>query len=259
MDSIKIFCCYARKDRALQDQLVKHMEPLRRSGRVTTWYDRELLPGMEWKQEIDKHLNTSEIVLLLVSPNFMGSDYCYSTEMQKALERHERREAHVIPVILRPVNWKETPLGKLQALPTDGKPIVSWNDRDEAFRDVVEGIDLVVSFLQKTREDAFLSLNTQKARVSVEIDGKVIATYPLNKRSIVIGRGIDCDILVPSPHISRTQGIIRWVDGGWVITDAGAMHGLHYNGKFVHQHTFAHGDRVHFANVTIHFQLGSLI
>jgi internalin A len=82
---------------------------------VTTWYERELLPGTAWNQEIDKHLTTSDIVLLLVSPNFMNSDYCYSIEMQKALERHEQGEARVIPVILRPVNWQEMPFGKLQA------------------------------------------------------------------------------------------------------------------------------------------------
>ncbi len=255
MDSIKIFCCYARKDRALQDQLVKHLEPLRRTGQVTMWYDREILPGMEWKQEIDKHLNTSDIVLLLISPHFMGSDYCYSIEMQKALERHERGEARVIPVILRSVNWKETPLGKLQALPTDGKPIVGWHDRDEAFQDVVRGVIAVVSFLQKTKEEAFLSLNAQKAQVSVEIDGKVIATYPLNKRSIVIGRAPHVDIFITSQYSSRTQALIRWMDGEWVIADTGAPNGLYYDGKRFHQHTLANGDRVYFGDVAIHYQL----
>jgi internalin A len=117
VDSIKIFCCYASKDKGLEEQLVNHLEPMRRTGQVTIWHDRELLPGMEWKQEIDKHLNTSDIVLLLISPNFMSSDYCYSIEMKKALERHERGEARVIPVILRSVNWKETPIDKLQAFP----------------------------------------------------------------------------------------------------------------------------------------------
>lgn len=255
MDIIKIFCCYARKDRGLQDQLVKHLEPLRRAGQVTTWYDRELLPGMEWKQEIDKHLNTSDIVLLLISPNFMSSDYCYSIEMQKALERHERGEARVIPVILRSVNWKETPIGKLQALPTDGKPIVGWHDRDEAFQDVVRGVIAVVSFLQKTKEEAFLSLDAQKAQVSVEIDGKVIATYSLNKRSVVIGRAPHVDIFIPSQYSSRTQAIIRWMDGAWVIADTGAPNGLYYDGKRFHQHTFADGDRVYFGDVAIHYQL----
>lgn len=255
MDSIKIFCCYAHKDGVLQDQLVKHLEPLRRTGQVTTWYDRELLPGMEWKQEIDRHLNTSDIVLLLVSPNFMSSDYCYSIEMQKALERHERGEARVIPVILRPVNWKETPIWKLQALPTDGKPIVGWRDRDEAFQDVLKGVIAVVSSLQKVKEEAFLSLNAQKAQVTVEISGDVPQTYPLNQRSMVIGRRSSADIIIHSRLISHTQGIIRWVDGAWVITDAGAVNRLHYNGKPVHQHIFADGDRVYFADVAIHFQL----
>ena len=255
MDTIKIFCCYARKDSELQDQLLKHLEPLRRTSQVTTWYDRELLPGTEWKQEIDTHLNTSDIVLLLVSPNFLSSDYCYSIEMQKALERHERREARVIPVILRPVNWQETPIGKLQALPTDGKPIVRWNDRDEAFQDVVRGIMTVVSFLQKAKEEDFLSLNAQKAQVSVETNGKTTATYLLNKKSMSIGRGPNNDIPISSLLISRIHAIIRWTDGAWVIIDARTSNGMYYDGKRVDQHTFTDGDRVYLADVALHYQL----
>lgn len=124
---IKIFFCYARKDKELRDELEKHLEPLRRTGKITTWHDRAIQPGKEWKKEIDIHLNSSNIVLLLVSPNFMHSDYCYGIEMRRALERHEAGEARVIPIILRPVDWKETPIGELQALPRDGKPLTVCN------------------------------------------------------------------------------------------------------------------------------------
>ncbi len=255
MEAIKIFCCYARRDHELQDQLVKHLEPLRRSGQVTTWHDRELLPGTTWKQEIDKHLETSDIVLLLISPNFMSSDYCYSIEMQKALERQARGETRVIPVILRPVSWQETPIGELQALPTEGKPIVRWSDRDEAFRDVVKGIITVVSSLRKTREESFLSLDAQKAQVTVEMKGGIIGIYPLNRRSISIGRNPHADIFVKSQYFTRTHAFIRWTDGAWMITDTGSPHGLYYNEQRIHQHTFADDDRISVGDVTIHFQL----
>src|SRR5215467_10474614 len=94
---IKIFFCYAHEDKMLRDELEKHLEPLKRSKQITAWHDRDIQPGTEWKREIDYHLNLSHIVLLLISPNFILSDYCYGVEMQRALERHEAGEARVIP------------------------------------------------------------------------------------------------------------------------------------------------------------------
>jgi hypothetical protein len=153
--AIKIFYCYARKDKVLRDELDKHLEVPRRLGQVTVWYDREIQPGTDWRSEIDRHLNTSDIILLLVSPNFMHSDYCYGVEMHRALERHRAGEARVIPIILRPVGWKETPIGNLQALPLNGKPITRWPDRDEALQDVVRGIGEVVRVLFAHRQMPF--------------------------------------------------------------------------------------------------------
>lgn len=97
------------------------------------------------EQEIKEQLNSAQIILLLVSPDFMASDYCYGVEMQRALERHEQKEAWVIPVILRPVYWQILSLHKLQALPLDAKPVVSssWHSQDEAFLNVTEGIRTV--------------------------------------------------------------------------------------------------------------------
>ena len=85
------------------------MEALKRAWRITTWYDCQIQPGSEWKREVDAHLNTSDIILLLISPDFMQSDYCYDVEMGRAIDRHNAGEARVLPIILRPVNWKETP------------------------------------------------------------------------------------------------------------------------------------------------------
>jgi TIR domain len=140
---VKVFFCYAREDEAFLNKLKAHLKPLQRQGRIDVWYDRDISAGAEWQQEINEHLNTAHIILLLVSPDFMNSDYVYGTEMKRALERHEAGKAHVIPVILRHVYWQEI-LGKLQALPTDGKPVKSWQDEDEAFFKVVEGINKVV-------------------------------------------------------------------------------------------------------------------
>ncbi len=147
---ITIFFCYAHEDEVLLNQLKSHLKPLQRQGLIDLWHDRDISAGSEWEKEIDKHLNTAQIILLLVSPDFMASDYCYSRELRQALERHKRKEACVIPVILRSVYWQGI-LGNLQALPTDAKPIVSssWHNIDDAFFNVTEGIRKVALAMMK--------------------------------------------------------------------------------------------------------------
>jgi TIR domain-containing protein/WD40 domain-containing protein len=144
--AVKIFFCYAHEDEALLNKLKIHLRPLLRQGLIDIWHDRDIRAGTEWEQEIKQHLNSAQIVLLLVSPDFMDSDYSYDIEMQRALERHERGEARVIPIILRPVDFEVTPFRKLQALPTDAKPVMSssWQYQDEAFVNVTKGIRKVV-------------------------------------------------------------------------------------------------------------------
>jgi Tfp pilus assembly protein PilF len=147
--AMKVFYCYARKDKSLRDQLGIHLAALKREGLIVEWYDHDILPGADWAQEIDTQLNTANIILLLISSNFMHSDYCYN-EMCRALDRHKDGKAHVIPIILRPItHWEKTPIGTLQVLPTGGKPIMSWSSHDEAFRNVAEGIAQVANALLK--------------------------------------------------------------------------------------------------------------
>ena len=140
--TVEIFFCYAREDEEIRKKLEKQLRASKRQGIIDIWYDREISPGAEWEREIDRHLNSAKIILLLVSPDFIDSDYCYSQEMLRAMERHERGDARVIPVILRPVYWQAAPFGKLQALPTDAKAIISHDLHylDDAFFDVAEGM-----------------------------------------------------------------------------------------------------------------------
>lgn len=142
---IKIFFCYAHQDDLLRDEFEKHLSVLnlKHSGDILTWYDREIQPGIDWNKEIEINLNNSDIILLLISSDFMASDYCYGVEMRRALERHKSGEARVIPIILRPVAWEKTSIGGLQVLPRNAVPVTRWADRDEAFKDIVIGIDQV--------------------------------------------------------------------------------------------------------------------
>lgn len=167
MDNKKeIFFCYAHEDEAFRIKLVKQLDFLQRQGFIDIWHDRNISPGTEWKQEIDTHLNAAHFILLLISPDFMYSDYCYGKEMKRAMERHEANEALVIPIILRPVHWHEAPFGKLQALPKDGKPILSphWHNQDEAFFDVAEGIrQIITNKVVAKRYDVCLSYAASEA------------------------------------------------------------------------------------------------
>ena len=121
---VEIFCCYARKDQALLNDLKTHLIPLQRQNLIRVWNDTDITPGSNYEAEINKHLNAANIILLLISPDFMASDYCYSNEMQQAIMRHGRGEAVVIPIILRHVIWQQASVGKIQALPKDAKPIL---------------------------------------------------------------------------------------------------------------------------------------
>jgi nucleoside phosphorylase len=137
---IEIFFSYTHKDEGLRDKLATHLSALRREGVIKEWHDRKIGAGREWAGEIDRNLETAHIILLLISADFINSDYCMDKELKRAMERHESNDARVIPVILRPVDWEGMSFSKLQALPKDGKPVTSWSDPDEAFLNIAKGI-----------------------------------------------------------------------------------------------------------------------
>ena len=149
-NSIEVFYSYSHEDEGLRGQLEKHLAILRWQGVITDWHDRKIGAGREWEGEIDQHLNTAHVILLLISSDFVASPYCYDVEMKRAMERHEAEEARVIPVILRPVDWEEAPFGQLLALPTDGEAVTLWDNQDEAFTDIARGIREVVEELNQT-------------------------------------------------------------------------------------------------------------
>ncbi|RMP83707.1 TIR domain-containing protein [Pseudomonas syringae] len=118
-----VFFSYCHADEGLRDQLEKQLSMLKRQGVIETWHDRRINAGQEIDAAIDEHINTDEIILLLVSPDFIASDYCYNVEMTRAMERHDAKQAIVIPVILRACDWHYAPFGKLLGTPSDGKPV----------------------------------------------------------------------------------------------------------------------------------------
>lgn len=150
--AVTIFFSYSHKDEILRDELAKHLEILKLSGVISAWHDRQILPGDEWDKQIKAQLNSAQIILLLVSSDFIASRYCRDVEIEWAITRHNQGEARVIPVILRRCMWKETSFGKLQALPKNGTPVVDvsvWPTRDDAFFSIAEGIQKVAQSFAK--------------------------------------------------------------------------------------------------------------
>src|SRR6266567_1298089 len=154
---VTLFYSYAHEDEELCNQLKKHVRLFERYGLVTSWHDREIRAGDDWAIEINTHLESAQIILLLISADFLASDYCYGVEMKRALERHFAGEARVILIILRPVDWQyDLLLSGLQVLPTDGKPVTIWSSSppyDAPFEDIAKGIRKVVVDLRNSQYD----------------------------------------------------------------------------------------------------------
>lgn len=138
--SLRIFLSYAREDEEMKQRLHVFLAPLRRSGRVAVWHDSEILPGEEWDTAIKTEIAQADLILLLVSPDFLASDYIWQHEISKAMERHERKEASVVPVFLRPCDWQDMPFARVQGLPINTRSVTQYENADEAYLEIVQGI-----------------------------------------------------------------------------------------------------------------------
>ncbi|BAU14887.1 TIR protein [Leptolyngbya sp. NIES-3755] len=142
-----MFLSYSHKDQALIDQLTAYVAALRRRGVIQVWTDQSIEAGTEWDKAIVSYLDSADIILLALSADFLASDYS-SVEVREVLKRHNTGQAYVIPVMLRPVDWSDSPFSHLQSLPDNGKPITLWEDRDAAFLSVARSIQKVAEQLK---------------------------------------------------------------------------------------------------------------
>ena len=174
LNQVSLFYSYSHKDEALRDTLETHLSILARKGVISQWHDRRILAGSEWESEISNQIEAADIILLLVSPDFIASDYCYSKELKKAIERHESNQSKVIPIVIRPVDWLDTdvPFAKLQALPKDAQPVTSWDNQDEAWLSIAKGVRKAVEDIVdlKTRRGAAFGLLSIRELLAVEVD-----------------------------------------------------------------------------------------
>jgi internalin A len=145
----RVFVSYSHKDERQLNELKTHLSPLERLKLIETWYDRRIVAGEDFGEKINENLDRADIILLLISADFIASKYCYEKELARALERHWKDEARVIPVIVRDVNWKVIPeLSNLTAVPKDGRPVPQWPRRDAAWRDVSERVQAMLEAIR---------------------------------------------------------------------------------------------------------------
>lgn len=154
MEPVDLFYSYAHEDEPLRDELAGHLKIMERRGVIRPWHDRCIAPGQKWDQAISGQLESADLVLLLVSKDFINSDYIWGHELETAMNRQKRGEASVVPVMLRAVDIDGAPFADLQGLPTDLRPVTSWPNRDEAWTDVAKGIRRTVEQIQAQRKQA---------------------------------------------------------------------------------------------------------
>jgi hypothetical protein len=150
----RIFLSYAHADEDLKKELDKHLMPLKRSGKIETWNDRELIAGQEWNEEILSELNKAEIILLLISSDFIASQYIWEKELTTAMNRHNEGTAKVVPVIIKNCLWQDMPFAKLQALPRNAKPVAAYENSDDAFTEIAFEINRLVEYMTNKSKNA---------------------------------------------------------------------------------------------------------
>ena len=169
--AVNVFVSYSHEDEPLRVELGKHLSALRRSQAIAEWHDRKIEAGAEWAKEIDRNLESADVILLLISPAFIHSEYCSNVELVQAMARHEAGTACVIPIILRPADWENEPFAKLQAYPKNAKPVTTWDNRDEAFLDIVLRVRSAVNRIAERS----LEVATETIQAGIDRETKAIA------------------------------------------------------------------------------------
>ena len=141
---IQIYISHSNRDRQMKEQLITYLKSLERQGLINILNDQGIPGGENWEALIDTQMSRASIILLLVSPDYLASDWCYEIEARRALERMETDGIKVVQIILKRCDWFYAPFGRLQALPMNGKPINEWRKRPDAYIDVAERVKQIV-------------------------------------------------------------------------------------------------------------------
>jgi hypothetical protein len=213
---IKVFFSYSHKDSAQAQEFLTHMTMLKKNKSIECWYDREMNPGQDVDHTIQYELNSADLLIALVSANYLDSYYCYEKEMKSAMRRRAKKQADVIPIILSPCDWKDSIFKGLLASPRDGKPISSWEDSNEAYLDAVTSIKKVLQTLKKEKNAAPKVGSTQIKR-GISLQLPLNHTEKVTEDFLDIARHTTNNIASMQLFLFQTihQIVYDQVDGYW--------------------------------------------
>lgn len=236
---IELFISYARSDTDACLELVGHLSLLERQGLVRTWYDAKLRPGEDWGQAIHHRMQAANVILLLISKNFLASDFCFGLELQQAMLRHARGETVVIPLMLSPCDVSGAPFMKLQALPSDARPVTTWANQDEAWEQIVTQLRNLISSVQ-IRSAA----QEQHVLGPLSPPEHLAAVPPTLTRSVEMGASPWASGRLQPPSLSTTvpaakrtlpgMALVRWVPLALGTFLIGLVSVLYFTGRPLH-------------------------
>lgn len=211
---LKLFVSYSHKDEAFREDLETHFTMLMRQGKISVWNDRKILPGGNIDNNIDIHLADSDIVIFLISPDFIRSEYCFSKELSDALDLHEEGRVQVVPIIIRPCDWMEAPFARLRVLPKDGLAITKWAPQEDGWLDVIGGLKpLIDSLLERRRSVLENSITTKPLTIREHLYSEI------NRVERVFTEGKACT--GTSTGIDQLDDAIDGIHPGQLILVAG--------------------------------------
>lgn len=155
---IPTFISYAHKDKKFMDQLRTFLKPYEANNTIKVWTDKDTVAGQDWDELIKTKLLSSRLIIFLCSPDFLASDYITKVELKNAIEQRQSEAASLVPVIIRPINMNLLTIRHLQAVPSEARAVAIWPNRDEAWVDVIRGLELVFLSLNQTENNTVLGI-----------------------------------------------------------------------------------------------------
>ena len=183
-EPVRLFCGCSQRDYALREELFIHLASLKQQNVIDGWHDGLIGPGEDWKGEIERHLDRAQLIVLLISPDFISSDAC-SEMMRRAMARHHATTAHVIPVIVRPVDPVGAPFSQLKSLPSNDKPVKLWRNADEAWQDVARGIRHAVEAFRKKSALPMMQIKNDLDGVTAVVSGQPHVEFEITLRGTI--------------------------------------------------------------------------
>lgn len=181
MPPVKIFYSYAHEDEVLRDKLSTYLGVLRQNNKIEEWHDRKIKPGIDFNTEISGKLETADVILFLISEDFLNSDYCFGIEVNKAFELQKTQSVEIIPILLKPCLFEESRFSQLQIIPRDAKPITTSDSKEDTWTTVAREIRDIVNTVSEKKVAIQDDKDSKEAKViytsSIDIVKKQITAY----------------------------------------------------------------------------------